>query len=80
MQEGQKSQKAQETDVICLTEIKETARKLLPRDSMLRVLILSEPDFLPRQIGLAKLEVFAQLLYPGIRNLMVVEYVNGWEK
>jgi len=63
MQEGQKSRKVQETDSICLMEIKETARKLLPKDSLLRSLILSEPDFLPRQVGLAKVEVFARLLY-----------------
>ena len=63
MQEDQSSQKARETDVISLTEVKETARKLLPRDSLLRALILSEPDLLPRQIGLAKVEVFAKLLY-----------------
>ena len=63
MQEGQKSRKVQETDLICLMEIKETARKLLPKDSLLRSLILSEPDFLPRQVGLAKVEVFARLLY-----------------
>ncbi len=63
MQEDRKSTNARETDVISLTEIKETARKLLPRDSLLRALILSEPDLLPRQIGLAKVEVFAKLLY-----------------
>ena len=63
MQEDRKSTNARETDVISLTEIKETARKLLPRESLLRALILSEPDLMPRQIGLAKVEVFAKLLY-----------------
>ncbi len=61
MQEDQNSRKV--VDVISLAEIKETARKVLPKDSLLLALILSEPDFLPRQIGLAKVEVFAKLLY-----------------
>jgi len=67
MQEGQKSQKSQKTDVICLTEIKETARKLLPRDSILRVLILSEPDQLPRVVALAKVEIFVRLLHQELK-------------
>jgi len=68
MQEGQKSQKSQKTDVICLTEIKETARKLLPRDSILRVLILSEPDQLPRVVALAKVEIFVRLLHQELKQ------------
>ncbi len=50
-------------DSISMVELKNLARKLLPSNSMLRMLILSEPDELPRDEGLAKLQIFVRLLY-----------------
>lgn len=45
-----------------LVELKATARKLLKPDSALRNLILSEPDYLPREQASAKISVFARLI------------------
>lgn len=46
-----------------LIELKRLARQLLPADSALRMLILSEPDKLHGNEGIAKLEIFLKLLY-----------------
>ena len=56
----------QEADV-SLVELKALARRLLPRNSILLTLILSEPDSLPRVVALAKLEVFVRLLHHELR-------------
>jgi len=48
---------------VSLVELKRLAQKLLPRTSILRSLILSEPDYLPRQVAVAKIEIFVRLLY-----------------
>ncbi len=48
---------------ISLVELKNLARRLLPSNSTLRMLILSEPDELPRDEGLAKLQIFVRLLH-----------------
>ena len=53
---------------VSFVELKALARKLLPQDSTLRMLILSEPDHLPREVGLAKLEIFSKLLYRELGN------------
>ncbi|MFH0896458.1 MAG: hypothetical protein V1850_00210 [Candidatus Bathyarchaeota archaeon] len=45
-----------------LIELKRIAASLLPRDSLLRSIILSEPDSIPRPEGLAKLEIFVKIL------------------
>ena len=43
-------------------ELKQIARNLLPLDSLLRSIILSERDYLPMAEGLAKLELLARIL------------------
>ena len=48
--------------VMSFVELKQMARSLLPRDSLLRSIILSERDCLPRAEGLAKLELLARIL------------------
>jgi hypothetical protein len=48
---------------VSFVELKSLAKKLLPQNSTLRMLILSEPDYLPKEAGLAKLEIFSKLLY-----------------
>ena len=50
-------------DCVSFVGLKTLARNLLPHDSTLRALILSEPDSLLRAAGLAKIEVFSRLLY-----------------
>jgi hypothetical protein len=52
-----------QTDSISLVELKNLARRLLPRDSMLLSLIMAEPDNLPRIVALAKIEIFNRLLH-----------------
>jgi hypothetical protein len=49
-------------------ELKALAKKLLPQNSTLRMLILSGTDHLPREAGLAKLEIFSKLLYQELRS------------
>jgi hypothetical protein len=50
-------------DIVCLLPLKRSAMDLLSRNSSLRELILSEPDYLPRAQALAKIEVFSRLLH-----------------
>jgi hypothetical protein len=56
-------QVAKQMESVSLVELKRLAEKLLPRTSALRMLILSEPDFLQRNVALAKIEIFVKLLY-----------------
>lgn len=48
---------------VSLVRLKQLAAHMLPEASLLRALILSEPDFLPRELAIAKVEVFSRLLY-----------------
>lgn len=57
-----------EPNSVSLVELKALARRLLPRNSLLQTLILSEPDSLPREAALAKVEIFVRLLYREIRR------------
>ena len=52
-----------EQRIVSLVELKQLAKRMLPKTSLLLVIITSEPDFLPREIALAKVEVFARLLH-----------------
>lgn len=45
-----------------LRKLKSTVQKLLPPSSMLRNLILGEPDFIPRSEALVKIPMFAKML------------------
>lgn len=49
-------------DHVSLVGLKELAEKHLKKDSPLRSLLMSEPDFLPRQEYLVKAPMFAKLL------------------
>jgi hypothetical protein len=57
------------SDEVSLIELKNLAQRMLPRNSLLRILILSEEDYLPRAEARAKVEVFAKLLYEEVRGL-----------
>jgi hypothetical protein len=48
--------------------LKEAARKHLPRNSILRKLVESEPDTLDKEKALAKIEIFVQLLYEEMKK------------
>jgi hypothetical protein len=51
------------SDTASLADLKSMATRLLWPTSALRMLILSEPDILPRTEVIAKLEIFLRLLY-----------------
>jgi hypothetical protein len=55
-------------DSISFVKLKALAEKFLPRESSLRMLIVAEPDAMPRDTGLAKVEVFSRLLYKELEN------------
>ena len=48
---------------VSLIGLKSQAEKILPRNSIRRTLILTEPDYLPRAEAIAKVEVYVLLLY-----------------
>ena len=47
---------------VSFAELKSIARKLLPKSSMVRRLILAESDFVPRESAVAKMEIFSRML------------------
>ena len=59
----QLSDSVQPVREVSLLSLKELAQRLLDRRSLLRMLVLSEPDSLPREAALAKVEIFVRLLY-----------------
>ena len=48
---------------VSMVELKALADDFLDRRSMLRMLVLAEPDLLPREHALAKVQVFARVFY-----------------
>jgi len=48
---------------LSLVELKAIAKNTLPVRSVLRGLILSEPDYLSKNEAMAKVEIFVKLLY-----------------
>ncbi|MGD0330306.1 MAG: hypothetical protein ABSB40_07670 [Nitrososphaeria archaeon] len=50
-------------DKVSLIELKSLAQKMLTMGSIFLILILSEPDFLPRREAIAKVELYVRLLY-----------------
>ena len=54
---------SQESKGVSIVELKATAKRMLPATSTLRNVILSEPDCLPREAVLPKVEIFVRLLY-----------------
>jgi hypothetical protein len=55
--------------LVSTTGLKETAKKMLPHDSMLRMLILSEPDYLPKGEANIKIGIYARLLYQELKRV-----------
>lgn len=53
----------EESETVSIAALKDLARRMLPHTSMLRELILSEPDFLPREELTVKLKIYSRLLY-----------------
>ena len=51
-----------------LAEIKSLAKQMLPTGSVLRSILLSLPDVLPREQALAKMEILVQLLYAEVHE------------
>jgi len=51
------------TDKVSFVQLKHLAMELLPSTSVLRSLILSEPDEVSKAEGLGKLTVYVKLLY-----------------
>jgi len=49
-------------EAVSFVELKRLAESMLPRNSMVGMLILSERDYLPRKEALVKIAVYAKLL------------------
>jgi hypothetical protein len=49
-------------ELVSVVELKDLARRLLPRGSALRDLILSEPDAVPRDEVIIKVRMYSRLL------------------
>jgi hypothetical protein len=52
----------QDNDLLDLRKLKSVAEKLLPPSILLRKIIMSESDHIPRSEGLVKLPLFARML------------------
>ena len=51
-----------DSSMVSFADVKEVVRKKLHETNMVRQLILSEPDFLPRDSGLSKLLIYSKML------------------
>lgn len=52
-----------------MVKLKELAQKYLKQDSTLRNLIMSEPDYLPRDEAIVKVQIYSKLLEHELRQL-----------
>ena len=50
-------------DAVSVVDLKNLARSSLPSSSALRELILSEPDYLPKEEVALKVKMYSKLLY-----------------
>jgi len=50
-------------EMVSLVGVKQLAQQMLPSSSALRIILLSQPDILPRSEALSKMEICSQLLY-----------------
>ena len=50
-------------ETISLIPLKARVARLLDGMSLLRMLVLAEPDLLPREHAIAKIQIFARILY-----------------
>ncbi len=57
-----KSAAGEVDSLVSFTDLKQIVKQKLPETSTVRQLILSEPDSLPRDIGLVKLTLYSKLL------------------
>ncbi len=51
-----------------MIDLKDLARTMLPASSVLRDLILSDPDYLPRDSAAVKAQTYARLLYLELKS------------
>jgi hypothetical protein len=58
----------QDNELLDMRKLKALSEKLLPPRSLLRKIILSEPDYIPRPEGLVKLPLFAKMLDEELRS------------
>ena len=50
-------------ETVSFVSLKALVAKLLDGTYLLRMLVLAEPDLLPREHALAKIQIFARVLY-----------------
>lgn len=55
--------KSSDSEIIDLRECKAQANRLLPHGHPVRVALSKEPDFVPRNEGLGKLQAYIRMLY-----------------
>jgi|GEM_PF-2846513 len=58
----------QREELVSFVELKQLARRHLPSNSFLRNILLSEPDLLPKQVALGKVEIYIPLLYEELKQ------------
>lgn len=58
----------QDSELLDLRKLKALAEKLLPPSSILRNIILGEPDYIPRSEGLVKLPMFAKMFHAELKS------------
>ncbi len=60
--------KPTDPEIVGLSALKEWASKMLPMSSILRTLILSEPDKMPRSQVLSKMDAYVKLLHAELQR------------
>jgi hypothetical protein len=55
-------------EVVSFKELKSLATKYLPKDSILRNILASELDYLPKTIASGKVEIYISLLYEELKQ------------
>lgn len=58
----------QDNELLDIRKLKVLSEKLLPPSSLLRKVVLSEPDHIPRSEGLVKLPLFAKMLEEELKS------------
>jgi hypothetical protein len=58
----------QPQDMVSFVELKQLVVKLFPPTSILRKMILGEPDMMSRTNSIAKMEIYVRLLYSELRD------------
>jgi hypothetical protein len=64
----QSSTLEQSPDMVNFVELKQLAVKLFPPTSILRKMILGEPDMMSRTNAIAKMEIYVRLLYSELKD------------